>query len=63
MTAIERVQDRWHVHAGGGVYEAPVVLNAAGAWVDTIARLAGVRPLGIEPRRRSAFGFAPPFIE
>ncbi|MDM0072775.1 FAD-dependent oxidoreductase [Variovorax sp. J2P1-59] len=60
VTAMERVQDQWRVHAGGTVYEAPVVLNAAGAWVDAVARLAGVQPLGIEPRRRSAFIFAPP---
>lgn len=60
VTAIERTGDVWRVTAGGNVYEAPVVLNAAGAWVDTIARLAGVPPLGIEPRRRSAFIFAPP---
>jgi len=60
VTAMERVGECWRVTAGGTVYEAPVVLNAAGAWVDTIAQLAGVRPLGIEPRRRSAFIFAPP---
>ncbi|WP_341890909.1 FAD-binding oxidoreductase, partial [Variovorax sp. YR752] len=60
VTAMERVGDCWRVTAGGTVYEAPVVLNAAGAWVDTIAQLAGVRPLGIDPRRRSAFIFAPP---
>ncbi|RQO49042.1 FAD-dependent oxidoreductase [Variovorax sp. KBW07] len=60
VTAIERVGERWRVTAGGNVYEAPVVLNAAGAWVDTIAKLAGVAPIGIEPRRRSAFIFAPP---
>jgi D-arginine dehydrogenase len=60
VTAIERVGDHWHVTAGGAVYEAPVVLNAAGAWVDTIAQMAGVQPIGIEPRRRSAFIFAPP---
>jgi D-arginine dehydrogenase len=60
VTAMERVQDRWRVQAGGAVYETPVVLNASGAWVDAVARLAGVAPLGIEPRRRSAFVFAPP---
>jgi len=60
VTAMERVQERWRVHAGDEMYEAPVVLNAAGAWVDVIARLAGVRPLGIEPCRRSAFIFASP---
>lgn len=60
VTAIERVGERWRVTAGGNAYEAPVVLNAAGAWVDTIAQLAGVRPIGIQPCRRSAFIFAPP---
>ncbi|CAN7307006.1 FAD-dependent oxidoreductase [Variovorax paradoxus] len=60
VTAIERIGERWRVTAGGNVYEAPVLLNAAGAWVDTIARMAGVKPIGIEPRRRSAFVFAPP---
>jgi len=60
VTAMERMRDLWRVEAGGTVYEAPVVLNAAGAWVDTIARIAGVQPIGIEPRRRSAFIFAPP---
>ena len=59
VTAIERVGERWRVTAGGKVYEAPVLLNAAGAWVDAIARLAGVPPIGIEPRRRSALIFAP----
>ena len=60
VTAMERMRDLWRVEAGGTVYEAPVVPNAAGAWVDTIARIAGVQPIGIEPRRRSAFIFAPP---
>lgn len=60
VTAIERIGERWRVTAGGAVYEAPVLLNAAGAWVDIIAQMAGVQPIGIEPRRRSAFVFAPP---
>ena len=60
VTAIGRTGDAWRVRAGGRDYEAPVLLNAAGAWVDAIARLAGVAPIGIEPRRRSAFIFAPP---
>ncbi|MFM9424731.1 D-arginine dehydrogenase [Variovorax sp. GrIS 2.14] len=60
VDAMERTAQGWRVQAGGVTYEAPVVLNAAGAWVDTIAKLAGVQPIGIEPRRRSAFIFAPP---
>jgi D-arginine dehydrogenase len=39
---------------------APLVIDAAGAWADEVATMAGVAPLGIEPRRRSAFLFAPP---
>jgi D-arginine dehydrogenase len=60
VTAMARGESRWRVEAGGIAYEAPVVLNAAGAWVDAIARLAGVQPIGIVPCRRSAFTFAPP---
>jgi D-arginine dehydrogenase len=50
----------WRVHAGAQVYEAPVVVNAAGAWCDVIAALAGASPIGLVPMRRSAFTFAPP---
>jgi len=39
---------------------APLVIDAAGAWADEVAALAGVEPLGLEPRRRSAFLFQPP---
>lgn len=60
VTRIERQGSDWRVHSGDTVFTAPVLLNAAGAWADTIARMAGVTPIGIEPRRRSAFTFAPP---
>ena len=50
----------WQVRAGGETYEAPVVVNAAGAWADAIGALARARPIGLQPRRRSAFIFAPP---
>ena len=60
VTSLEQRGDVWQVLAGGKLYEAPVVLNAAGAWADLIARMAGVAPLGLQPRRRSAFIFAPP---
>jgi D-arginine dehydrogenase len=39
---------------------APLLIDAAGAWADEVAARAGVAPLGIEPRRRSAFLFQPP---
>jgi D-arginine dehydrogenase len=44
----------------GGTLRARVVVNAAGAWLDAVAAMAGVAPVGLEPRRRTAFRFAPP---
>jgi D-arginine dehydrogenase len=59
-THIERHSNEWIVQAGGREYRAPLLVNAAGAWCDEVARLAGVRPIGLQPKRRSAFIFAPP---
>jgi D-arginine dehydrogenase len=55
VTALARDGDVWRVVAGDRVWTARTVVNAAGAWVDAVAALAGVPPIGIEPRRRSAF--------
>lgn len=60
VTALQQADGLWRIEAGGKTYEAPVVLNAAGAWCDLIGRLAGARPLGLQPCRRSAFIFAGP---
>jgi D-arginine dehydrogenase len=60
VRTISRSGQTWQVQAGGVHYEAPVVINAAGAWVDLVAALAGVQGIGLEPRRRSAFIFAAP---
>lgn len=37
----------------GEAWRAATIVNAAGAWVDTIAQIAGVRPIGITPLRRT----------
>ncbi|MCF8197951.1 MAG: FAD-binding oxidoreductase [Sulfuritalea sp.] len=51
----------WQIRTtGGGSYSAPVVANAAGAWCDAIAELAGVSTIGLVPKRRTAFTFHPP---
>lgn len=60
VTAMEYSGNRWRVSAGGMMFEAPVVVNAAGAWCDVIGALAGAAPVGLVPMRRSAFTFAPP---
>ena len=60
VSAVQRSQDLWWLDAGGQKYAAPVLVNAAGAWADQIATLAAIAPIGLEPRRRAAFFFAPP---
>ena len=44
---------KWHVQTAVGEFSAPILVNAAGAWADQIAGLAGVSPLGVQPYRRS----------
>lgn len=64
VSALERDSGQWLVRTGSGAtmreFRAPVVINAAGAWCDRVGALAGLRPLGLQPMRRSAFLFAPP---
>ena len=60
VTHAERHGAGWVVQAGGREHRAAVLVNAAGAWCDVIARMAGVAPIGLQPKRRSAFIFAPP---
>jgi len=43
----------WRVTAGGINFTAQVIVNAAGAWGDHIAELAGVKTIGLQPKRRS----------
>lgn len=44
----------WTVSAGGHRFRTPVVVNAAGAWVDEVAQRAGVTPIGTQAMRRTA---------
>jgi D-arginine dehydrogenase len=45
----------WHTEASGGdVFRAPILVNAAGAWGDEVAVLAGLSPIGLQPKRRTA---------
>jgi len=65
ICSIERSGGEWLLEvtmrgAEPHTLRAPLVIDAAGAWADEVAAIAGVAPLGIEPRRRSAFLFQPP---
>lgn len=59
VTKIEKTAQGWRVTAGE-IFEARQVINAAGAWADQIAAMAGVTPLGLQPLRRSIARVAAP---
>jgi D-arginine dehydrogenase len=60
VSAIARAGEVWRVETAAGGFAAPILVNAAGAWADELARMAGVAPVGIEPRRRTVISFAAP---
>ena len=53
VKAIHRTKHVWQLATDSNTYAAPVIVNAAGAWADTIAHMAGVNPVGIVPKRHS----------
>ena len=53
VTEITRSGAGWHVATEEGTFKARVLVNAAGAWADGIAVMAGVTPKGLQPYRRS----------
>ena len=55
VTALERRDGGWTVTAGERTFSCEVVVNAAGAWGDTVAERAGAQPAGLIPMRRTAF--------
>lgn len=51
---LDPVGGHWRIATSAGAFTAPIVVNAAGAWADELAILAGVPPVGIQPYRRTA---------
>ncbi len=54
LRGLARRGSDWVAETEAGAFAAPVVVNAAGAWADEVARLAGFAPLGLQPMRRTA---------
>ena len=48
-----RREGHWIVETPAGIFTADTIVNAAGAWADHVAALAGITPIGIQPMRRS----------
>ncbi len=60
VESLERAGQAWRVRAGGEDISAGVVINAAGAWCDQVAGLAGAKAVGLTPKRRTAILFEGP---
>ncbi|MCY3785350.1 MAG: FAD-binding oxidoreductase [bacterium] len=60
VCSMDRAGGIWRVRTAAEPFAAPVVVDAAGAWADEVARSGGVAPLGLAPLRRTLFTFAPP---
>jgi D-arginine dehydrogenase len=59
VESIRRANGIWQLITHDDVVECEVLVNAAGAWGDVVATLAGVEPLGLTPLARSVFTFDP----
>jgi D-arginine dehydrogenase len=60
VEAIERSVGHWSVRTRAGDFTGAKLVNAAGAWADEIALKAGAEPVGLTPKRRTAFTIDPP---
>ncbi|MBT3704134.1 MAG: FAD-binding oxidoreductase, partial [Alphaproteobacteria bacterium] len=60
VESLNRENGDWQVTAGGETYKSKVVINAAGAWCDQVADLAGAKRVGLVPKRRTAIIFDGP---
>jgi D-arginine dehydrogenase len=57
---LQRHAGQWAVDSRAGRFQAPVLVNATGAWADVVARQAGARPVGLQPMRRTALTIPAP---
>lgn len=61
VAALDRKEGRWTIRlTSGETIAAANIVNASGAWADVVAQMAGARPVGLVPKRRTAFTFDAP---
>ncbi len=57
VEGIERATGAWRLRTPAGTVEAEVIVDAAGAWADEVATMAGLPPIGLRPLRRTVCTF------
>ena len=50
----------WTIWTPKGSFKSKIIINAAGAWADKMALLAGISPIHIQPCRRTVVLISPP---
>ena len=60
VSSIRRNGGAWEIEAAAERISCDIVVDAAGAWCDEVAALAGLAPVGLTPKRRTALTFDPP---
>lgn len=55
LQSAKRREGMWSIETAAGPVNAKVLVNAAGAWGDVVAERSGVTPVGLTPKRRTAF--------
>ncbi|MGF7160729.1 D-arginine dehydrogenase [Rhodoligotrophos appendicifer] len=53
VSGLKRDAGRWEITTPAGTVSAKILVNAAGAWADRVAQMAGLKPVGLTPYRRS----------
>lgn len=59
VVEIEDTKPGWKVRTATDTFSCGTLVNAAGAWADQIAEMAGIQPVGLQPLRRTALTFDP----
>jgi D-arginine dehydrogenase len=54
LNALTCTNGHWKAEASGEFYDAKTIINAAGAWADIVGQMAGAKPIGLVPKRRTA---------
>ncbi len=61
VIALDRKAGGWTIRLKDGeTIAAANIVNASGAWADVVAGMAGAKPVGLVPKRRTAFTFDAP---
>jgi D-arginine dehydrogenase len=53
VSGLRREGGSWAVETAAGSFRTGLIVDAAGAWADRVAALAGAAPVGLQPYRRT----------